>query len=291
MAASVIGEYRLIRQLAKGGMGIVYLAEHVHDRREVAVKVLHAKLADDSAMVARFFAEAVASARISHPGVVKVFDFGWFGGDAYLVMEYLRGETLGNRLQRETRLSIRSALDIGVQLGLALAATHAAGIVHRDLKPNNVYLVPDPHLAGNDVVKVLDFGVAKLVAGTTAHITQTGDLLGTPPYMAPEQTLDAGQVDHRSDIYSLGCLLYHLLTGNPPFTGSLLEVLVAHRKVPPPPPRFIVPAISPRLEQLLLRMMAKSRGQRPNSMMEIVHDLTCIEHDPQDDPGSLATAS
>jgi serine/threonine protein kinase len=278
---SVIGHYRVLEPLAHGGMGMVFAGEDLHLGRRVALKFLHERLVGDGSAVPRFFAEAVAAARISHHGVVSVFDYGSFESGAYLVMEFLGGETLNARLKREQRLPIARVLDIGVQLGLTLAATHDAGVIHRDLKPDNVHLVPDPAGSGYEFIKVLDFGVAKLTAGATPPLTQRGDLLGTPFYMAPEQSVDPGNVDHRCDIYSLGCLLYQLVTGRVPFRGSMLEILLAHQNAVPEPPRSFDPAIPPALEALILRMMAKSRQERPASMVDVVAALGAIQREEQ----------
>ncbi len=277
---TIIGNYRVLEPLATGGMGVVYLGEHVHLGRKVALKFLRERLLGDSWAVSRFFAEAVAAARITHPGAVSVFDYGTFEGGAYLVMEYLRGETLSARLERERPLPLAAVLDIGVQLGLTLAAAHDAGVIHRDLKPENIHLVPDPSGSGYEYVKILDFGVAKLTA--VSHCcpqTQRGDLLGTPHYMAPEQSVHAGSVDHRCDIYSLGCLLYQLLTGLPPFRGSLMEILLSHQNDTAPSPRAYDPWVPPALDSLVRRMMSKSPEGRPASMVEVVRALSAIERE------------
>ena len=274
---SIIGNYRVIEPLANGGMGIVYLGEHLHLRRQVAIKFLHERLLWDRWAVARFFAEAIAASRVSHPGTVTVLDYGTFEGGGYLVMELLRGETLSGRLERECRLPVARILDFGMQLALTLTAAHDAGVIHRDLKPDNIFLVPDG--TGHEQVKVLDFGVAKLTSDRAAPTTQRGDLLGTPLYMAPEQSVHAGSVDHRCDIYSLGCVLYQLVTGMAPFRGSMFEILIAHQKEPPPSPRSYDPTIPHALDELILRMMNKSPDGRPGSMAEVVRVLGSIQRE------------
>jgi serine/threonine protein kinase len=276
---SVIGNYRIIEPLANGGMGIVYRGEHMQLRRQVAIKFLHQRLLTDRWAVARFFSEAIAASRISHPGAVSVFDYGTTEGGAFLVMELLRGETLSARLERERRLPIPTILDFGMQLGMTLAAAHDAGVIHRDLKPDNIFLVPDPAGSGREFVKVLDFGVAKLTYDHAAPTTQRGDLLGTPLYMAPEQSVHAGSVDARCDIYSLGCVLYQLITGMAPFRGSMFEILIAHQKEPPPSPRSYDPTIPHALDELVLRMMNKSPDGRPASMSEVVCVLGGIDRE------------
>ncbi len=274
---SVFGKYRVLRSLADGGMGMVFLGEDLTLGRMVALKFLHQRLLGDTSAVPRFFAEAVAAARVSHPGVVSVFDCGSVEGGAYLVMEYLTGESLSSRIKRSGRLPIARVLDLGTQLALTLAATHEAGVIHRDLKPGNIHLVPDPAGSDHEFVKVLDFGVAKLLTSSGPPLTQRGDLLGTPYYMAPEQSFDPSTVDHRCDIYSLGCLLYQLVTGTVPFRGSILEILIGHKRVQAASTRSFDPAIPPALDELILRMMAKSPDERPASMVDVVNILASIQ--------------
>jgi serine/threonine protein kinase len=274
---TIVGHYRVLELVANGGMGVVYRGTHVHLGREVALKFLHHHLLDDRWAVSRFFAEAIAASCISHPGAVNVFDYGPFEGGAYLAMEYLRGETLNSLLKREGRLPLARIHDIGTQLACTLAAAHEMGVIHRDLKPDNVFLVRDPAGSGRDLVKVLDFGVAKLVRAPGVPLTQRGDLLGTPSYMAPEQSVHAGTVDHRCDIYSLGCLLYRLATGVVPFRGSMLRVLLAHQTEAPQPPRSLDPSIPSGLETLILRMLSKMPTERPNSMADVAHELSVFE--------------
>jgi serine/threonine protein kinase len=287
---TLIGSYRVLEPVANGGMGVVFLGEHLQLGRKVALKFLHERLLSDQSAVARFFAEAVAGSRISHPGAVTVFDYGSFEGRAYMVMEFLRGETLSARLERERRLPITQVLDVGLQLGLTLAAAHEAGVIHRDLKPDNIHLVPDASGSGYEHVKVLDFGVAKLTSGAWPPQTQRGDILGTPLYMAPEQSVHAGNVDHRCDIYSLGCVLYQLVTGLAPFRGSMFEILIAHQKEPPPSPRSFDPTIPSALDLLIRRMMTKSPDGRPGTMADVVRELSRIEREQRarvDRPPSL----
>jgi eukaryotic-like serine/threonine-protein kinase len=273
---AVIGGYRVLEPLSWSGTGMVFAGEHLQLGRRVALKFLHQDLLGDPAAVARFFAEATAAARISHPGVVAIFDYGSFDRGIYLVMEHLAGESLQSRLERVQRLSIAHTIDLGTQLALTLAAAHEAGVVHRDLKPDNIHLVPDPAGTSYEFAKVLDFGVAKLTA-VAAPITRRGDLLGTPYYMAPEQSIDPSSVDHTTDIYSLGCVLFQLATGFLPFRGSVMQVLQAHQAEAPPLPRHVDPNIPPYLESLILRMMAKAPRARPSSMVEVVGALSTIQ--------------
>ncbi|HKA87347.1 MAG TPA: serine/threonine-protein kinase [Haliangiales bacterium] len=271
----VLGSFRLVRELGRGGMGAVFLAEHTLIQKRAAVKVLLPGKAADPELVRRFFQEARAAARIRHPGMVDVFDYGVRdGGPAYLVMEYLDGESLGARLRRERRLPLDLALDVARQVASALAAAHAEGIVHRDLKPDNLFLCPD-ETAGHGVrVKVLDFGVAKLVGEPGADLTQSGALVGTPLYMSPEQCRGATAVDARADVYALGVILYHAVCGAPPFTGSGVgDVLAAHIHDPLPPPRRHDSAIPADVEALLLEMLVKDPAARLPTMTAAVARL------------------
>jgi eukaryotic-like serine/threonine-protein kinase len=186
-------------------MGKVYLAQHPAIGRRTAIKVLHPNLAGDPAAVSRFFAEARASNAIRHPNIVEIFDSGTLDtGAPYIIMEHLEGETLAARMV--AGLALGRALDFACQAASALAAAHAQQIVHRDLKPENLFVVPDPRVPGRELVKVLDFGVAKLAERLEepAYRTRSGSLVGTPRYMSPEQCLGETQIDARSDIYSLG---------------------------------------------------------------------------------------
>jgi serine/threonine-protein kinase len=274
---TIIGNYRIIEPLATGGMGEVHLASHLHLGRRAAIKLLHGRLLGDAEAAARFFAEALAIARVQHPGIVALYDYGPHEGGAYLAMEYLEGETLRHRLDRAGRLSPEHAAWIGIQLAHTLAAAHAAGIIHRDLKPENIFLVRDPSGGERDFVKLLDFGVAKLGEEPTgAPPTRRGDLLGTPFYMAPEQCVHAGAVDSRSDIYALGCVLYQLVTGAVPFQGTLMQILVAHQTQPPRPVRELEAGVPAALDALIARMMSKAPERRPRTMQEVARALRAV---------------
>ncbi|WP_428264148.1 serine/threonine-protein kinase [Haliangium sp.] len=219
-------------------------------------------------MVGRFFNEAQAATRIEHPGIVEVFDFGHApDGRAYLVMELLRGESLAQRLRRVGRIAPEPALRLLQQMASALAAAHHVGIVHRDLKPDNVFISPDPDIAGGERAKLLDFGIAKisetLMAG--ARQTRAGAIMGTPAYMAPEQCLGAGGVDHRADLYALGCIAFEMLCGRPPFAEQGLgELLQAHMSKEPPRLTSIDPSLPPGLEAHVARLLRKSPDAGPS---------------------------
>ncbi len=272
MINRVLGSYRIAEKLGGGGMGVVYVAEHTLIGKLAAVKVLHPEMSTNPDVVRRFFNEAKASSLVKHPGIVDVFDFGYdAAGTAYIIMEYLDGESAGALLQR-TRPSIATALAITKQVASAVGAAHAHGIVHRDLKPDNIFLVPEPEHAGGLRIKVLDFGIAKLATEqSNMQATKTGSMLGTPLYMSPEQCRGAGTVDHRADVYALGCVLFELCCGRPPFLGEGVgEIIGAHLHVAPPSPSSLGVSLAPDLEQLILRMISKAPADRPQTMDEVI---------------------
>ncbi len=260
---TTIDRYRLESNLGTGGMGVVYKAEHIHLRRPVAVKLLHAHLAEDAEVVERFFREARAAGDLNNEHIVKVSDFGTFEDGAFLVMEFLPGKSLDTVL-RGKPLERQRVVHIATQVADALGAAHEKGVVHRDLKPANVILVEqdgDP-----DFAKVLDFGIAKLLEGETKQLTKTGIVMGTPAYMAPEQA-SGEMVDARTDVYALGIMLYEMLGGTPPFTGeNPTQVLVAHVTRPPEPLRQHNPDVPEGLERVVLSCLAKDAKARPASM-------------------------
>jgi hypothetical protein len=277
-----VGNYVVDKKIGEGGMGAVYVAVHPSLGRKVAIKVLLPEHSQQPDLVTRFFNEAKTAASLRHPALVEVFDFGQLpNGAAYLVMDFLEGESLAARLTRVKRLSAAEAVEIGRQIAAGVAAAHGQGIVHRDLKPDNVFLVPDPENPGRERVKILDFGIAKLVMpnaslsqGSKAVRTSTGMLLGTPLYMAPEQCRGSGQVDHRADIYSVGCILFMMLTGRPPFNHEGVgEVLAAHLHEPVPPLRSLQAGIPPALEAVVMRALDKKPEQRFQTMAELAAEL------------------
>jgi serine/threonine-protein kinase len=268
---AVIGQYKIIRKLGEGGMGTVYLGQHQLLGRKAAVKVLLPQLSQRADIVTRFFNEARAATSIQDPGIVQIFDFGFHTDQsAYIVMEFLEGEPLDARLHKLGRLPVADALRITRQCASSLAAAHAMHIIHRDLKPENIFLVRDPEVATGERAKILDFGIAKLVDDEPGKIkTSVGALMGTPVYMSPEQCRGAGEVDHRSDIYALGCVLFHLLVGKPPFEGDGMgEIIAMQLREPPPLPSSRAPGIPPEVDALVLRALAKPVDERYQSMTE-----------------------
>ncbi len=273
-----IGPYQIVRRLGAGGMGEVYLARHRHLNRDAAVKVLLAEISMNQTVVARFFTEARATAQLRHPHIVEIFDCDILpDGRAYIVMEYLQGESLRSTLDRAGKLSpdYGSIIAIAGMAADALQAAHENGIVHRDLKPDNTYLTWPPGQREGLLVKVLDFGIAKLLSGDRTGSggtpTRTGSLIGTPLYMSPEQCRGISTIDHRADIYSLGCMLYEMVAGQPPFVCEAPgDLLMAHIIQQAPPLSTLVPDVPPPIETLAAQMLAKDPAARPQSMAEIV---------------------
>jgi eukaryotic-like serine/threonine-protein kinase len=260
------GSFVSLRELGRGGMGTVLLAEHVLIPKRVAVKVLHRHLAAEPELVSRFLAEARAMSLVQHENVVTVYDLDTREGRPYFVMEYLEGESLAAFARGP--LEPRVVVELLAQVCDALGAAHARGIIHRDLKPANVFLVQGPN--GRHRVKLLDFGIAKrLVRMEEETPTRTGVLMGTPEFMAPEQC-GGQEVDARTDIYAVGVLGYLLLTGRVPFTGSnAAELLVAHLQKAPRPPHEVRPGIPPALSAVLLRALAKRPEARYATAAEL----------------------
>ncbi len=259
-----VGAYRVLKSIGEGGMGSVWLAEHIALGRRAALKMLHPEFSNRPDIVSRFFNEARAATAIADPGIVQIFDFGQHtDGNAYIVMELLDGEPLDRRLQREGALGLADALRLMRQVASTLGAAHARGIVHRDLKPENIFIVRDPEVPGGERAKVLDFGIAKLAGDPGTVKTQTSAMMGTPTYMSPEQCRGAGYVDQRSDVYALGCVVFTLVTGRPPFLAEGAgEIIAMHLREPAPAPSQLRPGIPTEIDQLVLRCLAKDPAQR-----------------------------
>jgi serine/threonine-protein kinase len=263
-----IGNYMITAKLGEGGMGIVYLAEHPVIGRKVAMKAIHPELSRNPEVVSRFVTEAKSVNQIGNEHIVDIHDFGTSpDGEFYFIMEFLQGDSLVDRLKHNAPLDPGRALAIAAQVADALGASHQHGIIHRDLKPENIFLINKGHAV--DFVKVLDFGLAKLTQGEekVSHKTRTGSVMGTPYYMAPEQCEGKANIDHRADIYSLGVILFEMLTGKVPFGGEGYgEIIVKHITAVVPSPRAINPLLPPSIEGIILRALAKSREDRFQTM-------------------------
>jgi eukaryotic-like serine/threonine-protein kinase len=263
----IADRYLVLARIGEGGMGRVYLAEHVKMTRQCAIKVMNPSLVTDPDSLQRFAREASNAARILHPNVAAVFDYGEADKIVYLVMEYVDGDALSTVIARDGALDPRRAIDIARQIADGLSAAHELGIVHRDLKPDNVIL--SHTRGGKEVAKVVDFGIAKAIAESPQDaLTRSGLVIGTPEYMSPEQLL-GDPVDDRADIYSLGCILYQMLTGTQAFTADTREQMIRRRlHETPPHVRDFDPALPRRLDTLIVHMLARSPTDRLASAAE-----------------------
>ena len=278
MQLSTVGSYRIVRLLGEGGMGAVYEAIHQQIGRRAAIKLLRSEHSHNKELLGRFFNEARAVNIVQHPSLVNIYEFGQTPeGAAYIVMEYLEGESLRSRLRRSGGCLGIKSVSITRQIATALAATHAKRITHRDLKPDNVMIVPDPEVGGGERVKVLDFGIAKLAGepgpGAAGVRTRTGTIMGTPTYMAPEQCRGNAVIEEHADVYALGVMLFEMVAGQPPFQSDAFGELVAmHLFTPPPSLRTFASDAPTELVELVERMLAKAALERP-SMDEVAQRL------------------
>ncbi|MBA2542521.1 MAG: serine/threonine protein kinase [Deltaproteobacteria bacterium] len=273
---------------ARGGFGVVHLARDTELGRDLAIKFLKPEFLTREHIVQRFLQEARAAAKIGHPGIVTVFDCGLVSGTgrsdgtAYIAMERLQGESLGDRISSKKLVPVASVIAIVRQLAAALHAAHDAGIIHRDLKPDNVFLLPDAAVVGGERAKILDFGIAKLAdPGPGGVHTHSQMILGTPRYMAPEQARSSANVDARSDIYALGCILYEMICGRAPFEGDTGDVMFQHQTAQPVPPRDLMDNVPEPLDTLVMAMLEKLPDDRPSSMREIENALAACAVVPQ----------
>jgi len=269
LIGSVLAErYHILKRIGEGGMGRVYLGEHVKMNRQCAIKVMSPALVNDAESASRFAREASSAARIIHPNVAAVFDYGESEGLVYLVMEYVDGEPLSRLLAREAPFALERAVDIARQIADGLGAAHELGIVHRDLKPDNILVTRTK--SGREVAKVVDFGIAKAMQeGAGEALTRTGLVIGTPEFMSPEQLL-GDPIDARSDLYALGCILHLMLTAAPAFDAPTREQMIKRRlSENPPHAQELDPGIPDSIDRVIVKLLARTPDERYGSAAEV----------------------
>lgn len=263
LQAVLAGRYAIERELGRGGMAIVYLANDLRHDRTVAIKLLQPEITS-SLTAERFLREIRITARLQHPNVLGLFDSGAEAGFCYYVMPYVEGETLRERLERQGPLALSEAIGVAADLCGALAYAHSRGVIHRDIKPENV-------LFSAGKAMLADFGLARAISEGQRSITVAGMSLGTPPYMSPEQAQGLEQIDHRSDLYALGCVLFETIAGRPPFAGpSIGRVIQQHLQSPPPSLRDLRPDTPAGLDAAIQRALAKDPAARFQSADEML---------------------
>jgi len=269
------GKYRIVRLIGEGGMGAVYEGENTRIKRRVAIKLLHAGVAENAEMVQRFEREAQVAGTVGNDHILEILDLGALpSGERYMVMEFLDGETLTDRIKSRVRLLPKDAVMLVKQVLAGLGAAHGAGIVHRDLKPDNIFILRAK--AGvKDFVKIIDFGISKFSEqGATSRMTRTGALMGTPHYMAPEQATGSAEIDRRTDIYAVGIILYEAVTGRVPFQAETFNQLlfeIALAKIIPA--RQLVPELDPAIDSIIMKASARDPAHRFQTAEDFVAAL------------------
>jgi serine/threonine-protein kinase len=269
LEGQTIGKYKILSRVAEGGMGVFYQALDTRLDRTVGIKTLHTEFSVDAQLRERFINEAKALAKLNHPNICVLHDFFEDAERLFIVMEYIEGDTLSDIARSKGAISPEQAIPVFRQILLALDYAHRKNIIHRDIKPSNIMV------SSQGIVKVMDFGIAKIV-GSSKQLTMTGRKVGSIPYMSPEQ-ITQKNIDHRSDLYSLGITLYQVLTGRVPFDStSDFEVMKAHLEDPPPSPRSLDPRISKKVEEVILKSIAKKPEERYQTAIELRNALSNV---------------
>ncbi len=263
-----VASYTIVRRVGEGGMGIIYQAKHHSLHRMAAIKFLPASLASNGAYVELFLREANAAAGLNHPNIISVYDAGSIGSDVYFfIMEYVEGRDLRSILDERGTIPVADAVSYVRQAAAALGYAHKKNIIHRDIKPENILLTDD------GTIKIADLGLAKWMGEKSSMLTQTGEFLGSPVYISPERLRDPEHIDQRTDIYSLGASLFHLVTGKIPYDGSSPVIMAGHLDTSVPDPRDVDPTLDATIAAIIMKMMAKDPNDRYQRMEEVVAAL------------------